>query len=176
MIPYGYRIINAEAFADEEEAKKIQTFFRLFTAGGQIKPSAEQAGIKNNFVFGATVEELNAIKATYDPVAIYEANPRLKRVINALGDGTFEPADAPIEEGELVELKKALLEGASWHQPDHYFLLKDYDSYMEAKLKAIRATKNKARFAKLCLNNIAGAGKFSSDRTIQEYWEEIWRK
>ena len=136
----------------------------------------EQAGIKNNFVFGATVEELNAIKATYDPVAIYEANPRLKRVINALGDGTFEPADAPIEEGELVELKKALLEGASWHQPDHYFLLKDYDSYMEAKLKAIRATKNKARFAKLCLNNIAGAGKFSSDRTIQEYWEEIWRK
>ena len=46
MIPYGYRIINAEAFADEEEAKKIQTFFRLFTAGGQIKPSAEQAGIK----------------------------------------------------------------------------------------------------------------------------------
>ncbi len=135
----------------------------------------EQAGIKNNFVFGATVEELNAIKADYDPVAIYEANPRLKRVIDALGDGTFESADAPMQEGELVELKKALLEGASWHQPDHYFLLKDYESYMEAKLKAIRAAKNKVKFAKMCLGNIAGAGKFSSDRTIQEYWEEIWK-
>ena len=134
----------------------------------------EQAGIENNFVFGATVEELNAIKADYDPVAIYEADPRLKRVIDALGDGTFEPADAPMEEGQLVELKKALLEGASWHQPDHYFILKDYASYMEAKLDALRATKDKAAFAKMCLNNIAGAGKFSSDRTIAEYWNELW--
>ena len=143
---------------------------------GRSNQRFERRAVENNFVFGATVEELNAIKAEYDPVAIYEANPRLRRVIDALGDGTFEPADAPIREGELVELKKALLEGASWHQPDHYFLLKDYDSYMDAKLTAIRATKDKASFAKMCLYNIAGAGKFSSDRTIAEYWEELWRK
>ena len=136
----------------------------------------EQAGIKNNYVFGATVEEINAIKADYDPVAIYEADPRLRRVIDALGDGTFEPADAPMEEGQLVELKKALLEGASWHQPDHYFLLKDYASYIEAKLTAIRDTRDELAFAKKCLHNIAGAGKFSSDRTIGEYWDELWRK
>ena len=135
-----------------------------------------EAGIRNNFVFGATVEELNAIRDDYDPRAFYEANLRLKRAIDALGDGTFESADAPMEEGELVELKKSLLDGASWHKPDQYFLLKDYDSYMAAKLKALRAAKNKTRFARLCLNNIAGAGKFSSDRTIKEYWEEIWRK
>ena len=134
----------------------------------------EQAGIDNNFVFGAKVEEINAIKADYDPNVLYKADPRLKRVIDALGDGTFEPADAPMEEGQLVELKKALLEGASWHQPDHYFLLNDYASYLEAKLKAIRATADPAAFAKMCLENIAGAGKFSSDRTIQEYWDELW--
>ncbi len=148
----------------------------LGTYDGANIEIVEQAGEENNFVFGATVEELNAIKADYDPRAIYDANPRLKRVIDALGDGTFESADAPMEEGELVELKKALLDGAHWHQPDHYFLLKDYDSYMAAKLKAIRATKDKTAFAKMCLENIAGAGKFSSDRTIAEYWNEIWRK
>ena len=134
----------------------------------------EQAGIENNFVFGAKVEALNAIKADYDPVKIYEASPRLKRVIDALGDGTFEDADAPMEEGELVELRQSLLKGASWHQPDHYFILKDYDSYMAAKLQAIRATKDQIAFAKMCLYNISGAGKFSSDRTIEEYWRELW--
>ncbi len=133
----------------------------------------EQAGIENNFVFGATVEELNAIKETYDPNAIYEASPRLKRAIDALE--AFEEAEAPYREGDLAELKQALLKGASWHKPDHYFLLKDYDSYIQAKLKAIRATKDRTAFAKMCLCNIAGAGKFSSDRTIQEYWEEIWK-
>ena len=79
-----------------------------------------------------------------------------------------------MEEGELVELKKALLEGASWHKPDHYFILKDYPSYMEAKLAAIRATRDAVAFAKMGLHNIAGAGKFSSDRTIREYAEQIW--
>ena len=91
----------------------------------------------------------------------------------------FEPAPEPgaqLVEGDLAELRKALLEGASWHQPDHYFLLMDYESYMSAKLKAIRATKDKVAFARMCLENIAGAGKFSSDRTIAEYWDELWRR
>ena len=136
----------------------------------------EQAGLENNFVFGATVEELNELREDYDPVEIYEANPHLARVIDALGDGTFEDADAPLEEGELTELKNALLVGASWHKPDHYFILKDYDSYLEAKLKALRETEDELAFARKCLHNIAGAGKFSSDRTIQEYWNELWAK
>ncbi|MBQ3424957.1 MAG: 4-alpha-glucanotransferase, partial [Clostridia bacterium] len=136
----------------------------------------EQAGIENNFVFGATVSEINRLRETYDPKALYEADPRLHRVIDTLGDGTFEPADAPLREGELTELKNALLEGASWHRPDHYFLLLDYRSYMEARLKAIRAAGDRLGFAKMCLRNIAGAGKFSSDRTIRQYWDELWRK
>ncbi len=148
----------------------------LGTYDGANIEIVEQAGEENNFVFGATVDELNAIRADYDPVAIYQADPALRRAVDALGDGTFEPADAPMEEGELTELRKALLEGASWHRPDHYFLLKDYASYKAAKLKAIRSTRNVVAFAKMCLHNIAGAGKFSSDRTIAEYWDELWRK
>ena len=148
----------------------------LGTYDGANIEIVEQAGEANNFVFGATVDELNAIKDTYDPVPIYEADPGLKKAVDALGDGTFEPADAPMNEGELVELKKSLLEGASWHKPDHYFLLKDYESYKAAKLRAIRATEDEVAFAKMCLYNIAGAGKFSSDRTIEEYWNELWRK
>ena len=137
----------------------------------------QQAGEENNFPFGATVDELNAIREEYDPAAIYEANPHLKRAIDALE--AFEPAreeGEPLQEGDLAELKQSLLEGASWHQPDHYFILKDYDSYLEAKLAAIRATEDPVAFAKMCLSNIAGAGKFSSDRTIREYWDELWSK
>ena len=78
------------------------------------------------------------------------------------------------EDGSIAELKDALLKGASWHQPDHYFVLHDYASYKEAKLAAIRATQDEIAFAKMCLHNIAGAGKFSSDRTIQEYARELW--
>jgi len=149
------------------------------------------------------VEELNAIRADYDPKAIYEADPHLRRAIDALDDPAFDGplSDAPddedleevlafladvapdakdddapkaLREGDLGELKQSLLDGASWHRPDHYFLLKDYASYFEAKLAAIRDTRDEIDFAKKCLANIAGAGKFSSDRTIREYWDELW--
>ena len=134
----------------------------------------EQAGTENNFVFGATVEEIQEIRDTYDAKAVYESNPLIRRIVDTLSDNFFEPDDPSFAEGSLVELKRALLEGASWHRPDHYFLLKDFESYMDAKLTAIRATRNKTAFAEMCLYNIAGAGKFSSDRTIREYWEDLW--
>ena len=103
----------------------------------------------------------------------------IRRVVDALADGTFEPApeaDAPLREGDLAELRQSLLEGASWHRPDHYFLLMDYAPYMQAKLRAIRDTRDEIAFAKKCLSNIAGAGKFSSDRTIRQYWDDLWRR
>ena len=116
----------------------------------------------------STDEEIIAIRETYVSRELYEANPRIRRVVDAL-DGLFED-----EDGRLKELKTALLDGAHWHRPDHYFLLLDFESYMEAKERAIRATADKVAFAKKCLYNIAGAGKFSSDRTIQEYADEVW--
>ena len=134
----------------------------------------EQAGEENNFPFGATVEEINAIKAGYKPEEIYNSNPHLKRAIDALDDGTVKDFPGEMREGCIAELKNALLKGASWHQPDHYFLCHDFAAYQETRLKAIRATRDEIAFAKMCLMNIAGAGKFSSDRTIQDYAKEIW--
>ena len=69
----------------------------------------------------------------------------------------------------------ALLDGTSWHQADHYFLLKDFRSYLDTKLKAIYDTADSMTFGRKCLNNIAHAGYFSSDRTVKEYSEKIWK-
>ncbi len=142
----------------------------LGTYDGANIEIVEQAGEENNFIFGATVDELNALKSSYNPRALYDSDPRTRRVVDALNNGAFSD-----EDGMLHELYTALLDGASWHAPDHYFHLKDFPSYMEAKLRAIRATTDKIDFAKKCLYNIAGAGKFSSDRTIAEYASDVWQ-
>ncbi len=142
----------------------------LGTFDGANVEIVEQAGRENNYIFGATVDELGAIKATYDPRAIYRSNPDIARVLDSLVDGTFED-----EDGTLKELVSSLLVGATWHKPDHYFLLHDFDSYMNAKLQCNRDYRDAIGFAKKCLMNVASAGKFSSDRTIRQYADEIWR-
>ena len=142
----------------------------LGTFDGANVEIVEEAGLENNYIFGATVEELEKIKTTYDPKKIYSRNALLRRALDTLTDGTF-----PDDDGALKELHDAILKGASWHKPDHYFVLKDFESYYETKLKAIRdAGAADTSFAKKCLMNIAHAGKFSSDRTIRQYAKEIW--
>ena len=117
------------------------------------------------------MEDLEKIKGTYDPVKIYEKNALLRRVLDTLTDGTF-----PDEDGRLQELHDAILKGASWHKPDHYYVMQDFASYYETKLRAIRDAKtDEAAFARKCLMNVANAGKFSSDRTIRQYAKEIWK-
>ncbi len=142
----------------------------LGTFDGANIEIVEQAGRENNYIFGATVEELNAIRDTYDPKAIYKKNPLLRQTLDALVDGTF-----PDEDGMLKELYTALLEGASWHKPDHYFVLHDFDAYLQAKLQANADYQDIRAFSRKCLMNVAGAGKFSSDRTIAQYAKEIWK-
>lgn len=142
----------------------------LGTFDGANIEIVEQAGRENNYIFGATVEELNAIKASYDPKAIYRKDALIRKCLDALDNGTFPDAD-----GALKELKTALLDGASWHAPDHYFVLKDFRSYLDAKLRANRDYRDGIAFARKCLCNVASAGKFSSDRTIAQYAKEIWR-
>ncbi|MBQ8556928.1 MAG: glycogen/starch/alpha-glucan family phosphorylase [Clostridia bacterium] len=141
----------------------------LGTFDGANVEIVEQAGRENNYIFGATVDEINALKPVYDPRAIYKADADIARVLDALVNGTF-----PDEDGALKELVSSLLVGASWHQPDHYFLLHDFNSYMEAKLRCNRDYRDSIAFAKKCLYNVASAGKFSSDRTIRQYADEIW--
>ncbi|MBQ8200529.1 MAG: glycogen/starch/alpha-glucan phosphorylase [Clostridia bacterium] len=141
----------------------------LGTFDGANVEIVEQAGRENNYIFGATVDELNALKPHYDPRAIYKTDTDIARVLDALVNGTFQD-----EDGALKELVSSLLVGASWHQPDHYFVLHDFASYMAAKLRCNREYRDRMAFARKCLINVASAGKFSSDRTIRQYAEEIW--
>ena len=142
----------------------------LGTFDGANVEIVEEAGRENNYIFGATVEELDRIRDSYDPVKIYKKNELLRRALDTLTDGTF-----PDEDGRLAELHDAILKGASWHKPDHYFVMKDFESYYDTKLRAIRDAKaDETAFARKCLMNVACSGKFSSDRTIRQYAREIW--
>ncbi|MCR5822875.1 MAG: glycogen/starch/alpha-glucan phosphorylase [Lachnospiraceae bacterium] len=138
--------------------------------GANVEIVAE-AGEENNYIFGKRVEEIDALKAKgYDSKKLYKANPRLKRVVDTLVDGTFSDGGT----GMFKELYTSLLEGASWHKPDHYFIFADFDSYVETKLRANKDYKDRIAFGRKCLMNVANAGKFSSDRTIKDYATEIW--
>ena len=140
----------------------------LGTLDGANVEIVQQAGMENNYIFGATVEEVNAVRNTYWARNVYDSNPQIRRVVDTLVDGTVPTDD------DQRELYHALLDGASWHRPDHYFVLLDYPSYMEAKLRCNQDYADRSGFGKMCLMNIASGGKFSSDRTIRQYAKEIW--
>lgn len=142
----------------------------LGTLDGANVEIAEEAGSENEYIFGATVEELNGIMPNYVPRDITESDPKIKRVVSSLIDGTVSDGGS----GVFRELYFALMEGASWHVPDHYYLLGDLDSYVKAKLDANRDHRDRIGFAKKCWLNMCSAGKFSSDRTIAEYARDIW--
>ena len=144
----------------------------LGTYDGANVEIVEEAGWENEYIFGARVEEIDAIKATYKPKEkIYNRNDRVKRVVNTLVDGTFNDGDT----GMFGELFNSLINGASWHKPDNYFLLTDLEGYVDTKLRALYDYKNRNVFSKKCWMNIASAGKFSSDRTVRQYAEELWK-
>ena len=140
----------------------------LGTLDGANVEIAQEAGRENEYIFGHTVEQINAAKDSYYARGIYDTNADLRRAINTLVDGTVPTDNAQ------RELFHALLDGAAWHKADHYFVLLDYPSYIEAKLQANRDYADRMAFGRKCLQNIASAAKFSSDRTIRQYAEEIW--
>lgn len=143
----------------------------LGTLDGANVEIAEEAGAENNYIFGATVEELEKLLPEYDARAAAESDPKIKRVLNALIDGTIDDNGT----GMFRELYFSLLDGASWHKPDNYYVIGDLKSYVDAKLKVNSDYKDKLAFARKCWLNMCSAGKFSSDRTIAEYADEIWK-
>lgn len=143
----------------------------LGTLDGANVEIAEEAGAENNYIFGATVEELEKLLPEYDARAAAESDPKIKRVLNALIDGTLDDNGT----GMFRELYFSLLDGASWHKPDNYYVIGDLKSYVDAKLKVNSDYKDKLAFARKCWLNMCSAGKFSSDRTIAEYADEIWK-
>ena len=140
----------------------------LGTLDGANVEIAQEAGRENEYIFGHTVDEINAVKPTYHARDIFGSNADLRRAINTLVDGTVPTDDAQ------KELFHSLLDGTDWHQADHYFLLLDYASYFDTKLQANRDYADRIAFGRKCLMNVASAAKFSSDRTIRQYAEEIW--
>ena len=143
----------------------------LGTYDGANIEIVKEAGEENNYIFGARVEDIEKIKETYNPKEIYEKDKRIKRCLDALIDGTLSDGGT----GIFKELYDAILEGASWHKPDHYYLLLDFEDFLQTKIKLNRDYTNRFEFAKKQWLNMCNAGKFSSDRTIKEYAKDIWK-
>ncbi|MBR3629224.1 MAG: glycogen/starch/alpha-glucan family phosphorylase [Oscillospiraceae bacterium] len=142
----------------------------LGTYDGANVEIVQEAGEENNYIFGARVEELKEIVPEYDSRRVLAENDRIRKVVQTLMDGTFGDND------DIRELYDALTEGASWHAPDHYYVIGDLQSYCDKKLEALKDYKaDRLAFARKQWHNICHAGKFSSDRTIAQYAEEIWQ-
>ena len=145
----------------------------LGTFDGANIEIVKQAGLENNYIFGATVDEINILKNNYNPQEIYDKNLQIRRILNTLVDGTFDSGSP--NNTDFQELFDSILKGASWHAPDAYFLLQDLPDYVKTKIKAINDYKNCFKFGQMCLKNVASAGFFSSDRAVKEYAENIWK-
>ena len=143
----------------------------LGTLDGANVEIVEEAGAENNYIFGAKVEELKKILPEYNSRKLFSSNEKIRRVVSTLIDGTVSDGGS----GDFRELYMSLLDGASWHKPDNYYLLGDLESYVEAKLKTNSDYKNRLDSAKKQWINMCNAGKFSSDRTIKDYAENIWK-
>ena len=128
----------------------------------------EEAGRENNYIFGASVEEINALEGVYDPAAFAEKHPRIKEVTDTLTDGTFEDAD-----GKLKDLAASLFE-QTYNRADHYYVLYDLLPLVEALLNVNEEYKDKTLFVKKQLKNATHSAFFSSDRAIRTYAEKIW--
>ena len=181
----NYRVSNAEIiFAAADVSEQISTASREASGTGNMKfmlngaPTlgtmdganveiVEEVGIENAFIFGLSAEEVMKYEREggYNPMDIYNNNQAVRRVLTQLIDGTYAKDD-PDRFRDLYD---------SLTKEDVYFILKDFDSYAEAQQKVDEAYQDEKGWAKMAMLNTACAGKFSSDRTIEEYAKEIWK-
>lgn len=186
-----YRVSNAELiFAAADVSEQISTASKEASGTGNMKfmlngaPTlgtmdganveiVEEVGIENAFIFGLSSEEVINYEKNggYNPQEIYFNDWDLKRVIDQLMDGTYSGGDREM----FKDLYNSLLTGQGCPRPDTYFILKDFRSYAEAQERVEAAYRDTERWAKMALLNTASCGKFTSDRTIQDYVDEIWK-
>ena len=131
----------------------------------------EEAGKENAFIFGLLTDEILKIERdhSYNPQEYLERNPGLAKVVEQLVDGTYDPTHQLFK-----ELHDSLVYGVEGNRADVYYVLADFDSYCKAQDEMEKLYADKKAWAKACLMNIANAGKFSSDRTIEDYVRDIW--
>lgn len=129
----------------------------------------EEVGADNIIIFGLSSEETARMSSehSYNPWDVYHSDERVKRIMDSLVDGTFSPSNPDI----FRDIYYSLLGN---DRSDEYFVLKDFASYVEAQERLEKMYKDKEAWAKMAVINTAKSGKFSSDRTIKEYAEEIW--
>lgn len=145
----------------------------LGTMDGANVEIVEEVGIDNAFIFGLSSDEVINYenKGGYNPQEIYFNDWDIKRVVDQLMDGTYSGGDHNM----FRDLYNSLLNTQCSSRPDMYFILKDFRAYVEAQKRVEEAYRDTQRWAKMALLNTASCGKFTSDRTIQEYVDEIWK-
>ncbi|MEF9916920.1 MAG: glycogen/starch/alpha-glucan phosphorylase [Lachnospiraceae bacterium] len=186
-----YRVSNAELiYAAADVSEQISTASKEASGTGNMKfmlngaPTlgtmdganveiVEEVGEENAFIFGLSAEEVINYEnhGGYNPTDIYFNDWDIKRVVDQLVDGTYSCGHPEL----YRELYNSLLNTQSSSRPDSYFILKDFRSYIEAQKKVEEAYRDTDRWAKMALLNTASCGKFTSDRTIKEYVNEIWK-
>lgn len=186
-----YRVSNAELiFAAADVSEQISTASKEASGTGNMKfmlngaPTlgtmdganveiVEEAGKENAFIFGLSSEEVIDYENNggYNPVDVYFNDWELKRVVDQLMDGTYANGDHNM----YRNLYNSLLNTQSTDRADTYFILKDFRSYAEAQKKVEEAYRDDHRWSKISLMNTACSGKFTSDRTIEEYVKDIWK-
>lgn len=143
----------------------------LGTMDGANIEIVQEAGEENAFVFGLTTEEIKQMEKehSYNPQKFIECNPNLTKILNQLVDGTYDPTHQLFK-----ELYDSLVYGVEGQRPDVYYICADFDAYCKAQEKIAVAYENTKLWSKMALINIANSGKFSSDRTIEDYVRDIW--
>ena len=145
----------------------------LGTMDGANVEIVEEVGIENAFIFGMRSEEVIRYEnhGGYNPIDIYFSDWELKRVIDQLMDGTYAHGDHNM----YKNLYNSLLNTQCTPRADMYFILKDFRAYAEAQKRVEEAYRDEHRWSRMAMMNTACCGKFTSDRTIEEYVKDIWK-
>ena len=145
----------------------------LGTLDGANIEIVEEVGAENAVIFGITADEIQKIEHehSYNPQEYLNRNPALARALTQLIDGTYTP---PFD-NSFRELYDSLVYGVEGQRPDVYYVLADFDAYAAAQERIVEYYRDPMKWAKMCLLNIARSGKFSSDRTIEDYVRDIWK-
>ena len=185
-----YRVSNAEMiFAASDLSEQISTASTEASGTGNMKfmlngaPTigtmdganveiVEEVGAENAFIFGMSAQEVIDRERTgdYDPAEIFRNDSEIRRVLMQLVNGFYSPDDPDL----FRPIYDSLLTNRISGRPDPFFTLKDFRSYAEAQERVDKAYRNKSAWAAMAIRNIACSGKFSSDRTIQEYVDDFW--
>ena len=185
-----YKVSNAEwIFAAADVSEQISTASKEASGTGNMKfmlngavtigtmdganvEMYEEVGEDNIFIFGLSSEEVieHEKNHDYNPHEIYNSDNDIKRVLNQMVDGTFSPNDHEL----FMELYNSLLNPGLGQMADRYFILADFRSYADTQHKINEFYQDTEAWTKCAMRNVARVGKFSSDRTIQEYVDDIW--